>query len=237
MFKIIAKDNETRARTGILKTPHGVVKTPAYAIVATYGQIKNLKPSDIKRAKTQIIIGNTYHLWEETRPLTKILGIKMPTMTDSGGFQVFSLAFGEKRKVGKIMRENTKLGEVPEREKARIKITNKGVLFSFGGRKRMLTPELSMKIQKKLGADIIFAFDEPTSPHDSFKYNERALRRTHYWARKCLKVYAPSQLLSELCKAEYTNLYGLKALNSLVLCLLTVSESAGRIPKNRLIKF
>ncbi|MBI4158564.1 MAG: tRNA guanosine(34) transglycosylase Tgt [Candidatus Yanofskybacteria bacterium] len=210
MFKILTKNKHTKTRLGVLNTPHGKIETPSYVIVATRAQIKCLKSSDIKKTKTQIIIANTYHLWDEIlNPkleiinksqirnyksktfLLKKLGTKLPTMTDSGGFQVFSLGFGPNR-VGKILNTNPvdnrhSMSVIHRREK--IRITEKGVYFKWDGKSKFLGPELSMKIQEKLGADIIFAFDECTSPLDSFDYNKKALERTHAWALKCLKTH------------------------------------------------
>ena len=210
MFKITKKDKHTKARLGVLSTPHGKIETPSYVIVATRAEVKCLKPSDIKKTKTQVVIANAYHLWDKTlNPKSEILnkskiknyksktfllnklGIKLPTMTDSGGFQVFSLGFGTKNKVGKILKpvdnrhDRHSMSVINGRKNVRV--TDKGVYFMLDGKKRFLGPELSMKIQEKLGADIIFAFDECTSPLDSFDYNKKALERTHAWALKCLR--------------------------------------------------
>jgi len=212
-FTIIKKDKRSQARLGILKTPHGSVHTPSYVIVATHAAIKCLKPSDIKKTKTQIVISNTYHLWEKIlNPKSEILNkskvlnpklktfllknlrTKIPTMTDSGGFQVFSLGFGKNR-VGKILTISNIVSPQIVNKRKNIQITNKGVCFVLDGKKHFLGPELSMKIQEKLGADIIFAFDECTSPLDNFKYNEQALERTHNWAKICLKTYNPKQMI------------------------------------------
>lgn len=200
-FTIIKKDKRSRARLGILKTPHGLIHTPSYVIVATRAEIKCLKPADIKKTKTQVVISNTYHLWDRTvknknspHLVHKLLGVRMPIMTDSGGFQVFSLGFGLKERVGKIL--NTKLTKAQAvNGRKNIKITEKGAYFTIEGEKRFLGPALSMKIQEKLGADIIFAFDECTSPLDNFKYNEQALKRTHNWAKICLKTRNPKQII------------------------------------------
>lgn len=190
-FKIIKKDKNTKARTGILTTPHGKILTPAYTIVATHAKIKCLKPQDIAGAGTQVVISNTYHLWKkalankkEKNLVHKLLGRKMPIMTDSGGFQVFSLGFGIENKVGKIL--NGKTEKIKKLKRKNIKITQRGVFFSIDGEKRFLGPELSIQLQESIGADIIFAFDECTSPLDTFSYNQKALVRTHRWAKKCL---------------------------------------------------
>src|SRR3989344_3150614 len=223
MFKILKKDKSTKARLGVLSTPHGKIKTPSYVIVATHAEIKCLKPSDIKKTKTQVVIANTYHLWGEItkHPSTRAkhgtgrsktqntnksqiqnhktqtfllnkLRIKLPTMTDSGGFQVFSLGFSTENKIGKILKlkpvDNRLRKSIIHRRK-NIRITEKGVYFLLDGKKRFLGPEISMQIQEKLGADIIFTFDECTSPLDGFDYNKKALERTHAWALKCLRTH------------------------------------------------
>jgi len=188
-FKILKKDSKTRARLGILNTPHGKVYTPSYVIVATYGNIRHLSPSDIKKTKTQIVISNTYHLWNKSK-VHKMLGLKLPVMTDSGGFQVFSLAFGQ-RNAKKIFPSNT--AESANLQRKNVKITDKGVHFVIDGQKRFLSPEISMQIQKKLGADMIFAFDECTYLFDTFEYNKKAMERTHRWALENLKFKAKSE--------------------------------------------
>ena len=220
MFKILKKDKSTNARTGILITPHGKILTPAYTIVATHAEIKCLKSQDIVKTKTQVVISNTYHLWNKINSkrrthneepknkasndktesfLIKSLKVKMPTMTDSGGFQVFSLRYSDKR-YGKILQSTSDLfhdriiNKISKNKTPNVKITNKGVFFSIDGpstklrasQKRFLGPELSMKLQESLGADIIFAFDECTSPLDNLAYNKKALVRTHRWAKICL---------------------------------------------------
>ena len=212
MFKILKKDKSTNARTGVLITPHGKILTPAYIIVATHAEIKCLKPQDIAKTNTQVVISNTYHLWnfvpkqlpiynfkftnknKKTFLLNK-LGSNMPTMTDSGGFQVFSLGFGKENKVGKILKNGANLRMYANQQikRQQIKITDKGVFFNIDGQRRFLNPEISMKLQEKLGADIIFAFDECTSPLDNFSYNKKALERTHRWAKKCLSLMANRQ--------------------------------------------
>lgn len=214
IFKIVKKDKNSKARLGILKTAHGIVKTPSYVIVGTYGRIRNLSPVDIKKTKTQLIIANTFHLWHEALTwaplqscngahvrnyakntfLTKKLGLTIPTMTDSGGFQVLSLAFDDKYKISKFTRDDAKADKNYKRN--RIRITGAGVHFKYGGKKKFLGPELSMKIQKKLGADIIFTFDHITSPLDSYDYNKKALELTNKWAKICLEIH------SRLCQGS-----------------------------------
>lgn len=195
-FKILKRDKGTKARLGLLKTAHGTVKTPAYVFVGTYGQIRHLSASDIKKTGAQLIIANTFHLWDRTAKekdfLKKGLG-KIPTMTDSGGFQVLSLAFDDKNRVGKFMRDDAKLDKTYKRTK--IKITAKGVKFFWNGKWKFLGPELSMQIQSRIGADIIFAFDQITSPLDDHEYNRKAVEMTDRWAKICLKTHDPKQML------------------------------------------
>ena len=213
IFQVLKKDKCSNARLGVLTTLHGIVKTPAYVIVATRGEIKTLKPSDIKKTKTQIVISNTYHLWPEAIKIKnlekqsfiteRLLEIKLPTMTDSGGFQVFSLAFGRHDKAGKIFPQTTETQKKTEKAKRRnIRITDKGVYFKSGNKWRFLGPELSIKIQEKLGADIIFAFDECTSFFDDFKYNRKAMERTHKWALTSLKVKIKNEKLRKRGKQQ-----------------------------------
>ena len=192
-FSILKRDPASHARLGILRTPHGVVHTPSYVMVATHAKIKLLEPEDIKKTKTQLVISNTYHLWDKALANKRdkhlvhtLLGTsKIPVMTDSGGFQVFSFGAAKEHNVGKVLKQPVKKGTV----KSEITITEKGVTFSLDGKKRFLSPEDSIAIQEKIGADIIFAFDECTSPLHPFTYNKNAMERTHRWAKRCLKAH------------------------------------------------
>lgn len=161
------------ARLGTFKTPHGFIQTPCFMPVGTKATVKTLTPDDLKQLKAQIVLANTYHL--TLRPgadlIQKMGGLHQwtnwnkPILTDSGGFQVFSLA-----KMNKI--------------------TNEGVKFNshLDGKKYFFTPELATQIQEKLGADIIMAFDE-CAPADSSKtYAKEALKRTHDWTLRCVKT-------------------------------------------------
>lgn len=181
-----------------MTTPHGVVKTPAYVFVGTYGRFLHLSPRDLKKTKTQVVISNTFHLWEKAVKnktegfVHDSFGLKIPIMTDSGGFQVLSLAFGDKNKVGKFM-VGTAPVEPSDYKRTKIKITDKGVYFDWNGKQKLLGPELSMKLQSKIGADIMFAFDHITSPLDDLAYNKKALELTEKWAHVCLREHAKNQ--------------------------------------------
>ncbi|MDA8753924.1 tRNA guanosine(34) transglycosylase Tgt [Candidatus Marinimicrobia bacterium] len=169
-FIIETNDVGTSARKGILKTEHGNIKTPIFMPVGTIGAVKTMAPEDLHSVQSQIILGNTYHLY--LRPGTKVLneagGLHKfnswdkPILTDSGGFQVFSLA-----------RLN--------------KISDDGVEFQshLDGSRHMFTPEFSMEIQRNIGADIIMAFDECPPGDSEKKIVEKAVERTTKWIERC----------------------------------------------------
>ncbi|MBM3132626.1 MAG: tRNA guanosine(34) transglycosylase Tgt [Chloroflexi bacterium] len=172
LFYVESTCPSTGARTGLLNTPHGSVLTPAFMPLATQGSVKALDPNDLRAIGTTMLLGNTYHLY--LRPGMEIIkafgGLHSfmawdgPILTDSGGFQVFSL--GHLRRV-----------------------SDEGVLFRshIDGSEHFLTPELAIDIQETLGADIIMAFDE-CAPHDAKPESVReAMNRTHRWAERCLK--------------------------------------------------
>ena len=211
-FSITGRDKNTRARTGILKTKDGgVVETPSYVVVGTRGAVKTLNSHDIKNSKTQMIISNTYHLFRELggsiehfEGLHKKLEFDGVIMTDSGGFQVFSLGFSREHNVSKVgffsHKKNGFIGDAIlalrakagiRNKKNSVRITNAGAWFmdkSYGDKHPIvLTPEMSIEIQEQLGADIILAFDECTSPKHGYWYTTWAMNRTHRWALRCIK--------------------------------------------------
>jgi len=197
-FKILKKSKRSRARLGLLKTKHGVIETPCLVPVATQAVVKTLTSEEVKETKSQILICNTYHLHlkpgedliRKAGGLHQFMNWPGPLMTDSGGFQVFSLGFGKDYGIGKILKEKN-TGEIEYGQQPKLlKITQDGVYFrSFlDGKKIFLGPKESIKIQEKLGADIIFAFDECTSPIANYRYTKKSLERTHKWAIQCLKA-------------------------------------------------
>lgn len=194
-----------KARAGVLKTKHGLIKTPNMAFVATHGKIKLLNKNDHKKAKPDLMISNTFHLWvtkkvpqiKKAGGLHKFFNHKIPVMTDSGGFQVFSLGWGRSHGIGKFQITNSKLqikSKIPN-TKNLVKITDDGAEFIYNNKKYKLTPEKSIRIQHDIGADIIFVFDECTSPYHNHAYNLMALKRTNDWAKKCLNVHKNSNQL------------------------------------------
>lgn len=207
-FKILKKSKKSRARLGILKTSHGVIETPSLVPVATQAVVKTLTSEEAKKAKCQLLICNTFHLHlkpgedivKSAGGLHKFMNWDRPLMTDSGGFQVFSLGFGKDANVGKILKsfpiQNNEFIQKGFKPKS-LKITQDGVFFksSIDGRYLFLGPKESIKIQEKLGADIIFNFDECTSPLADKKYVEQSLEKTHKWAEICLKTKKSKQAL------------------------------------------
>jgi queuine tRNA-ribosyltransferase/7-cyano-7-deazaguanine tRNA-ribosyltransferase len=203
-FRILAKSKKSRARVGILKTFHGEIETPALVPVATQAVVKTLTAEEAKEAKCQILIANTFHLHlkpgekiiKSAGGLHKFMNWPQPLMTDSGGFQVFSLGFGKDFSTGKILKSNILTYEVNKLEITRgqqpklLRITNDGVYFRspIDGKEIFIGPKESIKIQQDLGADIIFAFDECTSPIADKKYTKKSLERTHRWAVQSLKA-------------------------------------------------
>ena len=179
----------------MIKTAHGEILTPGFAFVATHGTIKSLDKKDHSLASPELTISNTFHLFvtgkvreiKKAGGLHKMFGLKNPIMTDSGGFQVFSLGWGKVHKIGKIA-NNVQRGrsDVAGRTQNPVKIGRDGVVFTYDEKKYELDPKISIKIQEDLGADIIFAFDECTSPLHSYDYNKKSLQKTHRWAQECL---------------------------------------------------
>ena len=206
-FKILKKSKNSRARLGFLETDHGVVETPCLVPVATQAVIKTLDSKEVEATKSQILISNTFHLHlrpgekvvEKAGKLHKFMNWKKPLMTDSGGFQVFSLGFGKDfgltKFLGKGMEDKKIIGK-SGRPKS-LKITRDGVFFKsfLNGDELFIGPKESIKIQEKLGADIIFAFDECTPPLANYDYVKKSLERTHNWEKISLKYKKSKQAM------------------------------------------
>jgi queuine tRNA-ribosyltransferase len=209
-FKIIKRSKEGKfLRLGQIRTPRGLIHTPNFVPVATRAALRGILFSEAKKIGLQVAILNTYHLWvsgvykiiHKFGGLHHFINFKIPLMTDSGGFQVFSLGFSREHGVGKIAdifpeeNNSSKSFPKPSPQKNLVKITNKGVYFKEekSGKKLFLSPEKSIKIQKMLGADFIFAFDECTSPLNDYEYTKRALSRTHQWAIRSLEAFGNSK--------------------------------------------
>jgi queuine tRNA-ribosyltransferase len=212
-FSISKELNGTLARAGIIKTPHGQIRTPAFIVVGTKATVKALTPEQIKSTGAQAVLANAYHLYlqpgtkiiKKAGGLSKFMNWDGPTFTDSGGFQVLSLGAGYKKTLA--LDTNIAAKDVIAKKGRRLaKVTDEGVIFRshIDGSKHIFTPELSIQIQRDIGADIIFAFDECTSIMHTLKYQKEALNRTHEWAIRCLKEH---KKLSKKSK-NYQALYG-----------------------------
>jgi len=203
-FKIEKRLNNRLGRVGLITTPHGVIETPAFVTVGTKGTVKSLNPEQVKEAGAQVVLANTYHLYLQPgdESVKKMCGLgqmmnwSLPTMTDSGGFQVFSLGAAYKKGISKVLQITDPSLLIPERfddsDAPRLaKIGQDGVSFTshLDGSVHYITPEKSIQIQHNIGADIIFAFDECTSPNEDLKYQAEALERTHNWAKRSLEEH------------------------------------------------
>ncbi|MEK7460293.1 MAG: tRNA guanosine(34) transglycosylase Tgt [Patescibacteria group bacterium] len=201
----------TLARAGTLKTEHGTIQTPAFVTVGTKATVKSLTPEQVKDLGAQVVLANTYHLYlqpgeevlKSAGGLNKFMKWDGPTMTDSGGFQVFSLGVAFGTKVGKLAKAGEIIvGEEIEKgdEAGKLaKIDEDGVTFKSykDGSEHRFTPERSIEIQQSIGADMIFVFDECTSPAAPHKYQQEAMDRTHRWAKRSLNAHHANKEASE----------------------------------------
>lgn len=207
MFKFnYTETNIDKARLGHLETPHGAVETPAFIFCATKAAIKSVTVEQMRQAGTQIILSNTYHLMlqpgadvvAEHGGLQKFTGWRGPMLTDSGGFQIFSLGHGSIANEIKGRQNNL-------RPKTLLRITEEGARFKsyIDGRTWMLTPEDSITIQYKLGADLIVVLDECTPFHVEKNYTRDSMHLSHRWAKRCISKF------DELNKNQAQRLYGI----------------------------
>ncbi len=193
-FTIAATDSESNARAGTLKTEHGLIQTPIFMPVGTAASVKGVHQHELKNdINADIILGNTYHLYlrpgtailEQAGGLHKFMNWKRPILTDSGGYQVYSLS-------------NTR------------KIKEKGVTFKshIDGSTHLFTPENVMEIQRKIGADIIMAFDECTPYPCDYNYAKDSMQMTHRWLKRCMKHLEKTPLLYDYQQAFFPIVQG-----------------------------
>lgn len=233
-FTIETKLPTSLARAGVLRTPHGTINTPAFVAVATKADVKGVDATQFAELGIQTVISNTYHLYlspgeeliAKAGGIHKFMGFDGPVMTDSGGFQVFSLGEGFGKKISKFSKpEPEQEEELPpekelpdahlgssQRERQTIPspvfwdeelatshgklaiIDDDGVTFTshIDGSLHRFTPERSVEIQHKLGADIFFAFDQCTAPTATYEFQKDAMERTHRWAKRSLSAHRQS---------------------------------------------
>ena len=218
-FEILKEDKN--ARLARYTTPHGTITTPTFVTVGTQASVKSLSPEEVAATDTQILFSNTYHLY--LRPgqatvakhggLHKFMNWHKPIMTDSGGFQVFSLGASLEHGVGKIANifpgeEGGILTQPQKRgggQQSLVKVSEEQVRFKshIDGSEHIFTPEKSIEIQRQLGADIILAFDECTSPLHDETYTSRSAERTHRWAQRSLDYFQSHDPLHGYAQALY----------------------------------
>ena len=203
-------------RAGVIRTPHGLINTPAFIPVGTKATVKSLLPETVEDLGAQAILANAYHLYLQPGPeiideaggLGKFMNWHGPTFTDSGGFQVLSLGVGFK----KVIAMDSDLWQaddvIADKKERLAHVDDDGVTFKshLDGSMHRFTPEVSMQVQHQIGADIIFAFDECTTLHNTKRYQEKALERTRLWAIRCLDEH--QRLTSERLTSPYQALYG-----------------------------
>ena len=236
-FKVKHHSSKSKARLGEIKTDHGIIKTPGFVPVATKGTVKALTPELVREIGVQTAFVNTYHLVthpgvdiiQKAAGIHKYSGLDIPLMSDSGGFQVFSLARDKRDSGSKFLsheslttswsprkRKNFSPSSLNQTRKADVrgdehpllvKISEDGVRFrsTFDGKLIEFTPEKSMEYQAKIGADINMAFDECTYYPASHEYSEKAMKRTHEWLKSCI-IYKARQ--RNLLSSPLQYLYG-----------------------------
>jgi queuine tRNA-ribosyltransferase len=207
-FEICAEAKRGKARAGLLHTPHGTIETPAFVSVGTKATVKGLTVAMLRDAGLQTLIANTYHLHlqpgsevvQEAGGVHSFIGWGGPILTDSGGFQVFSLGAAFGKAVSKVSREELDASttvasfydpDVASAHGKLAQIDEEGVSFTshIDGSLHRFTPERSVEIQHALGADIFFAFDECTGAEADYAYQREAMERTHRWAERSLRAH------------------------------------------------
>lgn len=218
-FTVIDRLDGAAGRRGVISTPHGEIETPAFIPVATQAALKMVLPEAMRDLGAQALLANAYHLYLQpgvdvvhaAGGLGRFMNWNRPTFTDSGGFQVMSLGAGFKKTLA--MDSATAASDVIAPPAKRLaKVDDDGVTFRShrDGSKHRFTAEVSMQVQHAIGADIIFAFDELTTLLDSRQYQQRALHRTHEWARRCIaeheRLDSRQLLFGVLQGADYEDL-------------------------------
>jgi len=202
IFELLHEDGA--ARTGVIHTAHGTIHTPEFVPVATRASVKALGPRDLREIKIQVVIANSYHLHLQPGEdlilqlggLHSFSGWNGPTMTDSGGFQVFSLGAGKEHGVGKVASIFPGHEEihVKPQGKSLVHLTEEGAYFKsiINGSTCFFSPENVVTLQRKLGSDLMLVLDECTSPLHDKVYTKEAMERTHRWAIRAQEEFARS---------------------------------------------
>lgn len=204
---------DEKARTSTLSLKHGSIQTPALMPVATKATVKALTSEDLHQLNAQLLICNTYHLMlqptadviEKLGGLHTFMNWDKPIVTDSGGFQAFSLGLGKEHAVGKIYFPDEGHNTSKPKGKSIAKINEKGISFQsiYDKSYQLLTPERSIRVQEKLGSDLILVLDECTSPLSSKEYTAKSLKRTHQWAKECLQLHSTDQAIAGIIQGGH----------------------------------
>ena len=203
-------------RAGVIHTPHGDIRTPAFVVVGTKASVKAVVPEAVAALGAQAVLANAYHLYLQPGPaiidaaggLSRFMNWPGPTFTDSGGFQVLSLGAGFKKVLSMDSARHTSEQVIAGGRDRLATVDDEGVTFvsHLNGSRHRFTPEVSMRVQHQLGADIIFAFDELTTLLDTRAYQEESLERTRRWAVRCLTEHG--RLTGERPERPYQALFG-----------------------------
>jgi queuine tRNA-ribosyltransferase len=207
---------EPLGRSGVIRTPHGDIRTPAFTPVGTKATVKAVLPEAMGDLGAQVILANAYHLYlqpgadvvDEAGGLAAFMNWNGPTITDSGGFQVLSLGVGFK-KILAMDAKSVRSDDVIAEGKDRLAhVDDDGVTFKshLDGAMHRFTPEVSMQVQHRIGADVMFAFDECTTLLNTREYQERSVARTHAWAVRCIAEH--ERLTRERAHRPYQALFG-----------------------------
>lgn len=195
-FEIEARLDGTLGRAGVIHTPHGELRTPAFTPVGTKATVKAVMPEVLRDLGAQVILANAYHLYlqpgadivDAAGGLAAFMGWHGPTITDSGGFQVLSLGVGFKKILAMDVKSKRSDDVIAEGKDRLAHVDDDGVTFKshLDGSMHRFTPEVSMQVQHQIGADIMFAFDECTTLLNTREYQERSVERTQAWAERCV---------------------------------------------------
>ena len=220
-FEVVARMDDGSVpgrlgRSGVITTPHGTIRTPAFIPVGTKATVKTVLPESMQELGAQAVLANAYHLYlqpgadivEAAGGLGAFMNWPGPTFTDSGGFQVLSLGVGFKKVLAMDVSGKTVDDVVAPGKDRLAHVDDDGVTFTshLDGSRHRFTAEVSMQVQHALGADIIFAFDECTTLMNSREYQLRAMRRTREWAQRCITEHR--RLTTEHADRPYQALFG-----------------------------
>ena len=215
-FEIKSSQEGSLARVGTITTPHGEIQTPAFIPVGTKATVKSVLPEAMADLGAQALLANAYHLYlqpgsdvlDEAGGLAQFMNWPGPTITDSGGFQVLSLGVGFKKVLAMDAQTFRRDDVIADNKERLAHVDDEGVTFKshIDGSMHRFTPEVSMQVQHEIGADIIFAFDECTTLHNTRGYQELAMDRTLAWAVRCLDEH--KRLTEARSTKPYQALFG-----------------------------